>query len=56
MYDKKEKKDWATAVVTAAVGAGIAATFSVSQGQSPVVALIITAFATVTALVIDMLI
>lgn len=53
MYNKNSGKDWLTAGLTAAMGAGIITTLAVSQGQNPFVALGITAFATMTALVID---
>ncbi len=55
MFDKHKHKDLAVAAVTAALGAGIITTFAVSQGQNPLIALSITAFATVAALVVDML-
>jgi hypothetical protein len=53
MYDQKPKKDWASAAVTAALGAGVVTTFAVSQGQHPLMALGITAFAVAAALVVD---
>ncbi|GAB4374318.1 MAG: hypothetical protein Kow00121_18600 [Elainellaceae cyanobacterium] len=53
MYGKNSKKDWLSAVVTAAVGAGIVTTFAVSQGQHPLLALGITGFATIAALLVD---
>ncbi|MBD1911126.1 MULTISPECIES: hypothetical protein [unclassified Leptolyngbya] len=52
MY-KNTRKDWVSAALTASLGAGIATTFAVSQGQNPLIAIGITAFATVAALVID---
>jgi hypothetical protein len=51
MYNAR--KDWLSAVVTAAVGAGVVTTFAVSQGQNPLVGLGITAFAAGIAVVID---
>ncbi|QYO68714.1 hypothetical protein JVX88_28875 [Leptolyngbya sp. 7M] len=48
-----EKKDWLTASVTAGVGAGIPAYIAVTQGQNPLLALGITGFAVVIALIID---
>ncbi len=53
MYNKNSQKDWLTASITAAVGAGIPAYIAVSQGQHPLVALVILAFAVGTALLID---
>jgi hypothetical protein len=52
MYDNS-KKDWVSAAVSAALGAGVVATFAVSQGQHPVMALGITGLAVMTALMID---
>ncbi|WP_413167154.1 hypothetical protein ACL6C3_10700 [Capilliphycus salinus ALCB114379] len=53
MYKKDSKGDPLVAVVTAALGAGVATSFAVSQGQSPFVALGITIFAAIAAFVID---
>lgn len=53
MYGKNSKKDWLTAAVTAALGAGVVTSFAISQGQHPLLALGITGFATVAALVVD---
>ncbi|MEP0912771.1 hypothetical protein NDI45_17815 [Leptolyngbya sp. GB1-A1] len=53
MYDNNTEKDWVAAAVTAGIGAGIPATFAVSQGQNPLIALVLTGCAIVTALVID---
>ncbi|MEW6497181.1 MAG: hypothetical protein AB1589_32460 [Cyanobacteriota bacterium] len=50
MYNKNSDKDWVGAAVTAAIGAGIVTSFAVSQGQHPLVALAITAFSTLVAL------
>ncbi|WP_293126151.1 hypothetical protein [Microcoleus sp. bin38.metabat.b11b12b14.051] len=50
MYDKRPDRDWATAAVTAALGAGVVTSFAVSRGQNPLVALEITVFATGVAL------
>lgn len=52
MYDNS-KKDWLSAAITAALGAGAVTTFAVSQGQHPLIALGITGFAVVAALVVD---
>ena len=52
MYDRS-KKDWVSAAVTAGLGAGIVTSFAVSQGQHPAIALGITGFAIVAALVVD---
>jgi hypothetical protein len=53
MYDKRPKRDWLSAVITAALGAGAVTYFAVSQGQHPLLALGITAFATVAALLVE---
>lgn len=53
MYGKNSKRDWLSAVVTAALGAGIVTTFAISQGQHPLLALGITGFATIAALLVD---
>lgn len=53
MYDNRPKKDWLSAAITAALGAGAVTYFAVSQGQHPLVALGITGFATIAALLIE---
>jgi len=53
MYDKNTKKDWLSAALTATLGAGAVTTFDISQGQHPAIALSITAFAVLAALLID---
>lgn len=53
MYDKRPRKDWLSAVITAALGAGAVTFFAISQGQHPLIALGITGFATIAALVVD---
>jgi hypothetical protein len=53
MYNKNSQKDWLTAGLTAALGAGVATTFAVSQGQNPLIGLGITIFAAAAALIID---
>jgi hypothetical protein len=53
MYDNRPKKDWISAAITAAIGAGAVASFAISQGQHPLVALTITGFSVVTALIVD---
>ncbi|MGB7439521.1 MAG: hypothetical protein WA919_00505 [Coleofasciculaceae cyanobacterium] len=50
MYKKDSNKDWLGAAVTAALGAGIVTSFAVSQGQNPLVALAITGFSALVAL------
>jgi hypothetical protein len=52
MYNNSEK-DWLSAVVMAALGAGAVTSFAVSQGQHPLIALGITGFAVSIALLID---
>jgi len=53
MFDKNSNKDWLTAAVTAAIGAGIVTSFAVSQGQHPLIALAITGFSVAAALILD---
>ncbi|MGF1513712.1 MAG: hypothetical protein ACFB5Z_08465 [Elainellaceae cyanobacterium] len=53
MYNKNTQKDWWTAAITAALGAGVITTLAVSQGQSPLTGLAITGVATAAALAID---
>jgi hypothetical protein len=48
MYNNSDK-DWLTAAVTAALGAGIVTSFAVSQGQNPFIALAITGFSALVA-------
>ncbi|MDX2255781.1 MAG: hypothetical protein NW214_09715 [Pseudanabaenaceae cyanobacterium bins.39] len=52
MYNNSTK-DPVVAAVTAGLGAGVVACFSVSQGQNIMVALMVTAFATIAALLVD---
>ncbi len=52
MYNKSAK-DPVVAAVTAGLGAGAVACFSVSQGQNIVVAIGVTLFATTVALMVD---
>lgn len=52
MY-RERQKDWLGSIVTAALGAGIMTTFAVGQGQSPWMAIGITLFAAVTAVVLE---
>ncbi|MBD0267071.1 hypothetical protein [Pseudanabaena sp. FACHB-2040] len=49
----KARKDWVEAAVTAGLGAGVITSFAVAQGQNPLVALGITVFAALSAVVID---
>lgn len=52
MYNKKNTdKDLVTAGLTAALGAGVVTSFAVSQGQHPLLALGITAIATLFAVI-----
>ena len=51
MYDKRPDRDLASAVVTAALGAGVVTSFAVSRGQNPLVAIGITVFATGVAVI-----
>ena len=54
MY-KNSTKDPVVAAVTAGLGAGAVACFSVSQGQNLIVAIGVTIFATTMALIVDRL-
>jgi hypothetical protein len=54
MY-KNSTKDPLVSAVTAGLGAGAVACFSVSQGQNVLVAIGVTVFATVVALIVDRL-
>jgi len=49
----KTQKDWIGAAVTAGLGAGVITSFAVGQGQSPWLALAITLFAAVAAVLLD---
>jgi len=53
MYDKGPDRDWASAAVTAALGAGVVTSFAVSRGQNPLVAIGITVFAAGVAVICD---
>jgi len=53
MYKRNSERDPIGAAVTAGLGAGVATSFAVSQGQSPWVALGITAFSVIVALLCD---
>ncbi len=48
-----QKRDWVSAAITAALGAGIVTSFAVGQGQNPLVALGITGFSAIAALMFD---
>ncbi|MEM6838448.1 MAG: hypothetical protein AAF609_16520 [Cyanobacteria bacterium P01_C01_bin.120] len=52
MYQKQEK-DWLSSFVTAALGAGIITSLAVAQGQSPWLAMGITGFAAIAAVLLD---
>jgi hypothetical protein len=56
MYHKNPNRDFVSGAVAAALGAGIVTSFAVSQGQNPLLALGITAFAVILALAWDILI
>lgn len=45
MYNNNSDKDLVGAALTAALGAGIVTSFAVGQGQHPIIAIGITAFA-----------
>lgn len=50
MYNNNTDKDLLGAGLTAGLGAGIVTSFAVSQGQHPLVALIITAIAAIVGI------
>ena len=54
MYNNKDsKQDLINGLVMAGLGAGVATSFAVAQGQSPWIALGITLFAAMIAVVCD---
>lgn len=53
MYRKNSNKDWVGSAITAALGAGIVTSFAINQGQHPMIALGITGFAVVVALLFE---
>lgn len=55
MHNNNSEQDWLGAAVTAALGAGIVTSFAVSQGQNPFVALAITGFSVLIALLCSQL-
>ncbi|MGF1493434.1 MAG: hypothetical protein ACFBSC_13460 [Microcoleaceae cyanobacterium] len=55
MFNKRVERDPLVVVVIGALGAGVATSFAVSQGQSPVTALGITLFSGFAVLVCDRL-
>ncbi len=52
MY-QNHKADWLGSMVTAGLGAGIITSFAVAQGQSPWLALAITVFAAIAAVLFE---
>lgn len=52
MFNKSDS-DWTSRTLSASVGAGIAASFSIAHGQPPMVTLGVIGFATVVALALD---
>jgi len=51
MYKSNQVKDYLSAALTAGIGAGIVTTFAVAQGQHPIIALGITAIATLATII-----
>lgn len=51
MYNKNTDKDLVSAGLTAGLGAGIVTSFAIGQGQHPMIALSITAIATIVGVV-----
>jgi hypothetical protein len=54
MYKNNSDKDWLGSVLIAALGAGVVTSFAVSQGQNPFVALGITAFSALIAVLFSL--
>ncbi len=52
MFNKSDR-DWTSRAMSASVGAGIAASFSIAKGQPPLVTLAVILFATTAALALD---
>ncbi len=53
MYNNRSNRDPLVVAITAALGAGVATSFAVGQGQNPITALGITIFAGIVALICD---
>ncbi len=53
MYNNDSKPSWLSDAVVAGAGAGVITTFAVARGQNPLIALVITGFATVMAIAIN---
>jgi hypothetical protein len=53
MYNKNSGGDLLGAAVTAALGAGIVTSFAVGQGQNPLLALAITGFSALVAVLLS---
>ena len=53
MYKPNSDRDLVTGLVAAAVGAGVITSFAVSQGQNPFLALGITAFSAIVAILLE---
>ncbi len=53
MYNNRSNRDPLVVAITAALGAGVATSFAVAQGQNPLTALGITIFAAIVALICD---
>lgn len=51
MYNGNTKKDYLHAGLVAGLGSGVVTSFAVSQGQEPMIALMITLMASVFAMV-----
>lgn len=52
MFNKSDS-DWSSRILSASVGAGIAASISIANGRPPMVTLGVIVFATVVALALD---
>ena len=55
MYKKNTNQDFWGAIAAAAVGAGVVTAFAVSRGQNPLIAIMITGIAALSAVIIDRL-
>ncbi|MGD1713757.1 hypothetical protein [Dapis sp. BLCC M172] len=53
MYKNRSNRDPLVVAITAALGAGVATSFAVNQGQNPITALGITIFAGIVVLICD---
>jgi putative flippase GtrA len=55
MYDKKSEQNLLESVITAGLGSGVVTFFAITQGQNTLVAIAITIFAILVALIVNYL-